>query len=154
MEFSYTLNNIQILGFYALREGLDLRFVTTTCPYCGTVCSFNLAVRDGRVRGIEPWHSPPINEGKLCQNGRYAHEFIHHPDRLTTPLIKRDGVFVPSSWEEAFRLIGERFRSFLPEEIGCLSSSKASNEDNYLMHKFARLVLKTNNVDNCARLCH
>ena len=154
MERSYTLNNIQILGFYALREGLDLRFVPTTCPYCGTGCSFNLAVRDGRVLGIEPWHSPPINEGKLCQKGRYAHEFIHHPDRLTVPLIKREGVFVPSSWEEALCLIAERFRSFLPEEIGCFSSSKASNEDNYLMQKFARLVLKTNNIDNCARLCH
>lgn len=82
-----------------MREGLDLRFVPTTCPYCGTGCSFNLAVRDGRILGIEPWHSPLINEGKLCQKGRYAQEFIHHPDHLTTPLIKRDGVFVPSSWE-------------------------------------------------------
>ncbi len=104
--------------------------------------------------GIEPWHSPPINEGKLCQKGRYAHEFINRPDRLTTPLIKRDGVFVPSSWEEALGLISERLETYLPEEIGCFSSAKASNEDNYLMQKFARLVLKTNNIDNCARLCH
>lgn len=104
--------------------------------------------------GIEPWHSPPINEGKLCQKGRYAHEFIHHPDRLRNPLIKKDGVFVSSSWKEALSLIAERFSSFPPEEIGCLSSAKASNEDNYLMQKFARLVLRTNNIDNCARLCH
>ncbi len=106
------------------------------------------------VLGIEPWHSPPVNEGKLCQKGRYAYEFIHSKDRLTRPLIKRDGVFVESSWGEAYRLIAEKFKSYKPEEFGCLSSSKTSNEDNYIMQKFARVVLLTNSVDNCARLCH
>ncbi|HEX7445145.1 MAG TPA: formate dehydrogenase subunit alpha, partial [Methanothrix sp.] len=131
-----------------------LKFVPTTCPYCGTGCSFYLVVSDNKVLGIEPWHSPPVNEGKLCQKGRYAHEFIHSKDRLTRPLIKRDGVFVESTWEEAYRLIAEKFKSYQPEEFGCLASAKASNEDNYIMQKFARVVLKTNSVDNCARLCH
>ena len=131
-----------------------LKFVPTTCPYCGTGCSFYLVVSDNKVLGIEPWHSPPVNEGKLCQKGRYAHEFIHSKDRLTRPLIKRDGVFVESTWEEAYHLIAEKFKSYQPEEFGCLASAKASNEDNYIMQKFARVVLKTNSVDNCARLCH
>jgi predicted molibdopterin-dependent oxidoreductase YjgC len=135
-----------------LIEGL--KFVPTTCPYCGTGCSFYLVVSDNKVLGIEPWHSPPVNEGKLCQKGRYAHEFIHSIDRLTRPLIKRDGVFVESTWDEALRLVAEKFKSYKPEEFGCLASAKASNEDNYIMQKFARVVLKTNSVDNCARLCH
>lgn len=131
-----------------------LRLVPTTCPYCGTGCSFYLVAADNKVLGIEPWHSPPVNEGKLCQKGRYAHQFIHSKDRLTTPLIRKGGIFVPSTWDEAYRLIVERFKSFGPEEFGCLASAKASNEDNYLMQKFARTVLKTNNIDHCARLCH
>lgn len=133
---------------------MEMKFVPTTCPYCGTGCSFYLVVRDNRVLGIEPWHSPPINEGKLCQKGRYAHEFIHSKDRLTRPLIKRNGIFVPSSWDEAYSLIAEKFKSYKPEEFCCLASAKASNEDNYIMQKFARVVLKTNNIDHCARLCH
>ncbi len=100
-----------------------LKFVPTTCPYCGTGCSFYLVVSDNKVLGIEPWHSPPVNEGKLCQKGRYAHEFIHSKDRLTRPLIKRDGVFVESTWDEALRLIAEKFKSYqaggvwLPEPL-------------------------------------
>lgn len=133
---------------------MKIEFVPTTCPYCGTGCSFYLVVRDNRVLGVEPWHTPPINEGKLCQKGRCAHEFVHSKDRLTKPLINRDGIFVPSSWDEAYSLIVEKFRSYKPEEFCCLASAKASNEDNYVMQKFARVVMKTNNVDHCARLCH
>lgn len=131
-----------------------MEFVPTTCPYCGTGCSFYLAVRDNKVLGIEPWHTPPINEGKLCQKGRYAHQFIHSKDRLTKPLIKRNGVFVEATWDEAYQLIVEKFKSYKPGEFGCLASAKASNEDNYIMQKFVRIVLKTNNIDHCARLCH
>lgn len=131
-----------------------MEFIPTTCPYCGTGCSFYLVVGDNKALGVEPWHTPPINEGKLCQKGRYAHEFIHSKDRLTDPLIKKEGVFVQSTWDEAYRLIMEKFKSYKPEEFGCLASAKASNEDNYLMQKFARVVLKTNNIDHCARLCH
>jgi formate dehydrogenase major subunit len=133
---------------------MEMEFVPTTCPYCGTGCSFYLVVRDNKVLGIEPWHAPPINEGKLCQKGRYAHEFIHSKDRLTKPLIKQNGIFEQSSWDMAYSLIVEKFRSYKPEEVCCLASAKASNEDNYVMQKFARVVLKTNNIDHCARLCH
>ena len=132
----------------------NVKFVPTTCPYCGTGCGLLLAVVNGLVKGVEPWHRAPINEGKLCQKGRYAHQFIHSEDRLTCPLIRRGCHFVESTWDEALRLIAEKFASFEPEECACLSSAKCSNEENYLMQKFARVVLKTPHIDHCARLCH
>jgi len=133
---------------------ISVRFVPTTCPYCGTGCGLLLAVKDERLVGIEPWHRAPVNEGKLCQKGRYAHEFVHSEDRLKEPLIKMDGVFSKVTWSEAYELIVEKFRSCKPGECACLSSAKTSNEENYLMQKFARLVLKTPHIDHCARLCH
>ncbi len=133
---------------------MKLEYVPTTCPYCGTGCGFNLVVKDGRAAGIEPWQRAPVNEGKLCQKGRYAHEFIHNKDRLVKPLVRKNGKLVEASWEEALTLVAGKFRTFRPEELACLSSAKASNEDNYLMQKFARAVLKTPNIDHCARLCH
>jgi len=133
---------------------MDIKYVSTTCPYCGTGCGFNLVVRDGKVFDVAHWQRAPVNGGKLCPKGRYAHEFINSPDRLTTPLIKKDGTFVEATWDEAYDLITEKFRSYKPGEMACLSSARTSNEENYLMQKFARVALKTPNVDHCARLCH
>ena len=133
---------------------MDVKYVPTTCPYCGTGCGFNLVVKDGKAVGVAPWHRSPVNDGKLCPKGNYAHEFIHSEDRLTKPLIKKDGKFVEASWDEAYDLIVKKFKSYKPEETACLSSARVSNEENYLMQKFARSVLKTPNVDHCARLCH
>ena len=133
---------------------MDIRYVSTTCPYCGTGCGFNLVVRDGRVFDVAHWQRAPVNGGKLCPKGRYAHEFINSPDRLTKPLIKKEGRFVEATWDEAYDLIAERFGSYKPDEMACLSSARASNEENYLMQKFARVVLKTPHIDHCARLCH
>ena len=133
---------------------MELNYVPTTCPYCGTGCGFNLVVKDKKVVGVAPWHRNPVNEGKLCPKGNYAWEFVNADDRLTTPLIKKDGKFEPASWDEAFKLIVSKFKSYKPEEMACLSSARVSNEENYLMQKFARAVLKTPNVDHCARLCH
>jgi formate dehydrogenase major subunit len=114
----------------------------------------NLVVRDGKVVNVAAWQRHPVNEGKLCPKGRYAHEFIHREDRLKTPLIKKDGKFVEATWEEAYDLIAKKFKSFKPEEVACLASARVPNEENYLMQKFARTVLKTPHVDHCARLCH
>jgi len=133
---------------------MDIRYVSTTCPYCGTGCGFNLVVRDGKVFDVAHWQRAPVNGGKLCPKGRYAHEFINSPDRLARPLIKKDGKFVEATWDEAYDLIAEKFGSYKPDEMACLSSARTSNEENYLMQKFARVVLKTPNVDHCARLCH
>ena len=78
----------------------DLKYIQSTCPYCGTGCSFNLVVSDGKVVGISPYTRSPVNEGKLCPKGMYANEFINSPDRLTTPQIRKDGKLVPVSWDE------------------------------------------------------
>ena len=133
---------------------MELKYVPTICPYCGTGCGFNIVVKDGKAAGIEPWHRAPVNAGKLCQKGRYAYEFIHSKDRHVKPLVRKNGQLAEASWEEALALVAEKFMTFLPEEIACLSSAKTSNEENYLMQKFARAVLKTPNIDHCARLCH
>ncbi len=133
---------------------MEFKYVPTTCPYCGTGCGLNLVVVDKKVVGVQPWHRNPVNEGKLCPKGNYAWEFINSPDRLTKPLIKKDGRFEEASWDEAYKLIASKFKSYKGDEIQCLSSARVSNEENYLMQKFARAVLKTPNVDHCARLCH
>ena len=133
---------------------MDVKYVPTTCPYCGTGCGFNLVVKDGKAVGVAPWHRNPVNDGKLCPKGNYAHEFIHSEDRLTRPLIRKGDRFTEASWDEAYDLIAKSFRKYKPEETACLSSARVSNEENYLMQKFARTVLKTPNVDHCARLCH
>ena len=133
---------------------MQMKYVATTCPYCGTGCGFNLVVKDNKVTGVMPLHRNPVNEGKLCPKGNYAHEFVNREDRLKKPLIKKGGKFVEASWDEAYKLITEKFKSYKPDEIACLSSARVSNEENYLMQKFARTALKTPNVDHCARLCH
>jgi len=133
---------------------MDMKYVQTTCPYCGTGCSFNLVVVDGKVVGTAPYQRSPVNEGKVCPKGTYAHEFINREDRLKMPLIKKDGKFVEASWDEAISLIASKFKSYKPDECACLSSARVSNEENYAMMKFARGVFKTRHIDHCARLCH
>jgi formate dehydrogenase alpha subunit len=94
------------------------------------------------------------NHGFLCVKGRFGFEFIHHPDRLTSPLIKKNGKFVEADWDEALELVASKLGGYKPDELAVISSAKCTNEDNYIAQKFARAVLKTNNVDHCARLCH
>ncbi len=116
--------------------------------------SFNLVVTDGKVTGTAPYQRSPVNEGKVCPKGTYAHEFVNAPDRLTKPLIKKDDKFVEASWDEAYDLIAKKFKQYKPDECACLSSARVSNEENYAMMKFARGVMKTRHIDHCARLCH
>jgi len=131
--------------------------VETTCPYCGVGCNLILNVKDERVVGVYPSSNGP-GEGRLCVKGWSAHEFIHHPDRLTSPLIKVDDSFMEASWDEALTVVADKLveckEKHGPDSIGFLTSAKATNEDNYLMQKLARAVIGTNNVDHCARLCH
>jgi formate dehydrogenase major subunit len=128
--------------------------VTTTCPYCGTGCSLNLLVKDGRVIGTAPYFRSPVNEGRICPKGTYCHQFIHNPDRLKKPLIRRGDIFYEADWDAALDLVARNLLQFKPEEIAVLSSARCSNEDNYLAMKFARGVLKTRHIDHCARICH
>jgi len=128
--------------------------VATTCVYCGVGCGIYLGVRDGQVVSVRGRRNGTVNNGFLCVKGRYGFDFVHHQDRLKTPLIKKDGEFVPASWDEALDLVGKRLASYRPEELAVISSAKCTNEENYIVQKFGRAVLGTNNVDHCARLCH
>lgn len=135
---------------------MEYRNVLTTCVYCGTGCRLYLQVLDGQVVGILPAKTDPVSEGRLCIKGWNAHAFIHHQDRLTKPLIRGNGRLIEAGWDEALDLVAERLTAIKekdgPDAIGVLSSAKATNEENYLLQKFTRAVLGTNNIDHCARL--
>jgi formate dehydrogenase alpha subunit len=137
---------------------MNYRNVLTTCPYCGTGCGLYLQVVNEKLVGVIPCKTHPVNEGKLCIKGYNAHKFVEHPDRLKKPLIKKEGKFVEVGWDEALSLIAQKLfevkKNHGPDSIGMLSSARCTNEENYLMQKFARAVIGTNNVDHCARLCH
>ena len=135
-----------------------MKYVPTTCPYCGVGCGLNLVVSEGKLVGVEPYKRSPINEGKLCPKGMTCWEHVHSPDRLTTPKIKKNGKFVDASWDEALDLIAKKFKEtsdkFGPKSLGFQTSCRTVNEDCYALQKWARVGFKTNNVDNCARICH
>jgi len=142
-----------------LRErGAPSSWTRTTCSYCGVGCELQVGTREGRIVDIRPALDAPVNKGHLCSKGRYAFGFVEAPDRITSPLIRQGGTWVPVSWDEALGYIAERLRRIRiaggPDSIGVLGSARATNEDNYLIQKFARVVLGTNNVDCCARVCH
>lgn len=133
----------------------EVQKVTTTCSYCGVGCQLKLKVKDDRIIGVTADKSGS-NLGHLCAKGQFGWEYVHSEDRLTDPLMKKNGSFEKVSWEEALSYIAERFQAILAKKggqaIAGLSSAKCTNEENYLFQKFMRTVLKTNNVDHCARL--
>jgi predicted molibdopterin-dependent oxidoreductase YjgC len=132
--------------------------VLTTCVYCGCGCGIYLEVLDGKVVGALPAKGHPINEGRLCIKGWNVHDFVYHPERLTTPLIRdeKGGELREATWDEALNLVASRLSQIQstdgPDAIGFLASAKCTNEENYLLQKLARGVIGTNNVDHCARL--
>ena len=132
--------------------------VITTCPYCGVGCQLELLVSDGRIVRANGAEGLPPNDGRLCVKGRFGNDFVHSPERLTKPLIKRNGKFEEASWEEALQLIAEKFVEIQQKHgngaLAGYSSAKCTNEDNYLFQKFVRVVFGSNNVDYCTRLCH
>jgi len=131
------------------------REVETTCVYCGVGCGIYLGIRNEQVISVRGRRENTVNKGYLCVKGRFGiNEFIHHPERLTTPLIRRDGELTEATWDEALELIAKKLASYGKDEVAVISSAKCTNEDNYVAQKFARAVLGTNNVDHCARLCH
>jgi NADH-quinone oxidoreductase subunit G len=134
----------------------EMKHVGTTCTHCADGCKTTLGVRRADtgmeiVRGDNRDKSG-INGDFLCIKGRYAFDFAHHPDRLKQPLIRKNGRLAESSWEEAFELIGTRFNEVREQHggsaIGVVGSTRTTNEENYLLQKFARLVLETNNIDH------
>src|SRR5690349_13314884 len=132
--------------------------VRTTCPFCGVGCGLVLECGGGHVESIRPDARHAVSRGQLCVKGWNAHRFLAHPDRLTTPLVRRGGRLVAASWDEALDAAAEALRSAQEtaghDGVGVISSARATNEDNYAAMRFARGVLGTNNVDHCARVCH
>jgi len=135
---------------------MEFKTVLTTCPYCGCGCGLLLEVLDGKLVGTLPSKTSPVNEGKLCVKGWTVHEFVMSPHRLTRPMVRSEGGFEETSWEKALEVAASRLRDikeqFGPDSIGVLTSAKCTNEENYLLQKFARAALGTNNIDHCARL--
>ncbi len=133
------------------------RWTRSTCVYCGVGCQMEVGSRDGRVVEVRPADSP-VNRGHLCVKGRYAFEFNHAADRVTTPMLRDGGEWRAISWDAALDFTATRLQEIAAgasaDAIGVLGSARATNEENYLAQKFARVVLGTNNVDCCARVCH
>jgi formate dehydrogenase major subunit len=132
--------------------------VRTVCTYCGVGCNLDVAVKGGTIKSIQAPYGADVNQGHTCLKGRYAFAFYNHPDRLRTPLIKKNGEFVEATWEEAYDFIAEKLTEIKAQNgadfIAGISSARGTNEENYLMQKFIRAVIGTNNIDSCARVCH
>ncbi|MBI2757133.1 MAG: formate dehydrogenase subunit alpha [Chloroflexi bacterium] len=147
------------------------RIVTTTCPYCGVGCNLELHVKDDFIFRVTSPFDSPVNHGNLCVKGRFGYDYIYHPKRVTTPLIRktkqeagnRTQAFDLSgwrevSWDEALDYVADRLVEIYQrggsDAMAVYCCAKATNEDNYLLQKMYRSVFRTNNVDHCTRLCH
>jgi predicted molibdopterin-dependent oxidoreductase YjgC len=148
------------------------REVKTICPYCGVGCGIYIGIRDNRIVNVRGDAENPVNKGRLCVKGRFGMEFVHSPDRLTGPLIKKtpkersafggnipsssfishSSFFRESSWDEAIDFVARKLKKYKGEEFALIASTKCTNEDNYIAQKFARVVMGSNNIDTTARL--
>jgi formate dehydrogenase major subunit len=130
----------------------------TTCPYCGTGCEMSVGTNQNQIVSIKPVLNAPVSRGHLCVKGRYAYDFVTAVDRITEPMVRSNGGWSQVTWDEAFSYTAKRLLSILeehgPDSIAILGSARSTNEENYLTQKFARVVISTNNVDCCARVCH
>lgn len=141
-----------------LARGIATSWIKTVCPYCGTGCEMYVGTRNDKLIQIKPAIEAPVSNGHLCVKGRYAFDFVDAADRITEPMIRTNGEWKQVSWKEAIEFSANRLKEIMErhgkQSIGVLGSARATNEENYLAQKFTRLVLRTNNVDCCARVCH
>lgn len=141
-----------------IKYGLPDKTVKSVCAYCGVGCEIEVGIMNEKIIGIHPVKDAPVNKGHLCVKGRYAWDYNYAGDRITEPMIKKAGQWQTVSWEEAIVYCAQKLGSVTqqhgPDSIGIIGSARATNEDNYLIQKFARAVIGTNNIDNCARVCH
>ncbi len=130
----------------------------TICTYCGVGCNLEVSTVSGEIKSILAPYDAEVNQGHTCLKGRYAFEFYRHPERLTTPLIRKNGALVEATWEEAYDFIATKLTAIKkehgPNSIGGVACARGTNEESYLMQKFIRAVVGTNNIDGCARVCH
>lgn len=132
--------------------------VRTVCTYCGVGCNLEVSVVNDKVKSIQAPYDAEVNQGHTCLKGRFAFKFYNHPDRIKTPLIRKNGELTPATWDEAYDYIADKLTHIKqhngPDAIAGISSARCTNEENYLMQKFIRAVIGTNNIDCCARVCH
>lgn len=156
-------NCVSVCPTGALMEKADNKFrtweiekkVTTTCSYCGVGCQMDLVVKNGKVVRVDPADGGS-NNSTLCVKGKFGYRFIDSPDRLTTPMIRKDGDLVEATWEEALNLVAQKIKdtktTYGADSFAALSSARCTNEENYMMQKMFRAAIGTNNIDHCARL--
>ncbi|MEI7924931.1 MAG: formate dehydrogenase subunit alpha [Chloroflexota bacterium] len=135
---------------------LTVAATETTCPYCGVGCGLSVRVEDGRIAWVDGMPGNGSSQGMTCVKGRFGLEFAQSEERLTHPLIRRGGKGAPlerATWDEALDLVAQRFAASVGAFAG-IASAKATNEDGYVMQKFVRAVMGTNNIDHCSRMCH
>ncbi len=137
----------------------DLELTDTTCPFCGVGCSLELYTKDNKIIKVRGKETGVENQGSLCVKGRFGYDWVHSPERLTTPLVRDDfGEFRAATWDEALDLVAGKLlevkKQYGSRAIVGLASAKCTNEENYLFQKLIRAAIGTNNVDHCARLCH
>jgi len=136
----------------------ELKKVTTICPYCGVGCAIDLYLKDDKIVKVLGSEEGVENQGSLCVKGRFGHDYVNSTDRLTTPLIRRNGKFEAIGWDEALEIAATKFKEIKEKygkySLAGLASAKCTNEENYLFQKFVRACFGNNNVDHCARLCH
>ncbi len=131
------------------------REASSVCPFCGVGCGIHVGTRGGRITHVRGERDNPANRGSLCVKGRYGLGYVNSPDRLTEPLIRENGRLRPATWDEALSTAATRLtdikRRHGADAFAAMSSAKCTNEENYLLQKFTRAVIGTNNVDHCAR---
>ena len=137
----------------------EAEIVKTVCPYCGTGCAINLHIKDNKIVKVSSDIGRNANQGNLCVKGRFGLDFVNSDKRLTAPLIKNSkGSFKEASWTEAINFTADKLQGIIkkygPDSVGVISSARCTNEENYLLAKFARAAIGTNNIDHCARVCH
>jgi formate dehydrogenase alpha subunit len=137
-------------------RGAVTQIVHSICPYCGCGCGISLEIKDNRLIRCTPDENNNLNHGTLCVRGSYGYDFVHSPERLTTPMVKADNDFKAISWEEALNLVVSEFKrikdTYGPDSLAVFGSSKCTNEENYLLQRFTRCSLGTNNIDNGSRI--
>ena len=141
-----------------VRHGSATTWTRTVCPYCGVGCELDYGTRDGRIVSSRPALDGRANHGHACVKGRYAFDFVRAADRIVRPRIRDARGWHDAGWPETITTVADRLRRVIecdgPDAVGVLGSARATNEENYLTQKFARVVVGTNNVDCCARVCH
>lgn len=133
----------------------EKKLIKTVCGYCGTGCGLILEVEDNEIKRIRGDRDATVNRGQTCVKGAFAYKYVHADERLKSPLIKKAGKLVETTWDEALQFIAQKLEKiksvFGPESISMFACARTTNESNYITQKFMRAVIGSNNIDGCNR---